>query len=136
VALCVGWMALSGMGCSEADRPTPPAAQAPEKAGSAPVPPPQAAAPARSPEASPEALVARGRSVYLANCTACHNMDPAQPGSLGPDVKGASRALLEARVLHAAYPPGYTPKRDSKLMIALPFLEPELDALFAYLNQE
>ena len=35
----------------------------------------------------------RGRQVYLAHCVACHNSDPAQPGPVGPPVKGSSRAL-------------------------------------------
>ena len=51
----------------------------------------------------------RGRQVYLAQCTACHNSDPAQAGPVGPPVKGASRALLETKVVRGSYPPGYTP---------------------------
>ena len=39
----------------------------------------------------------RGRQAYLAHCVACHNTDPAQPGALGPPVKGSSRELLEAK---------------------------------------
>ena len=85
-------------------------------------------APALSAEAE------RGRSVYAANCTACHNADPAKTGSLGPEVKGATRELLEARVLRGEYPAGYTPKRTSTLMQPLPKLEADIDALFAYLR--
>jgi mono/diheme cytochrome c family protein len=48
---------------------------------------------------SPEAE--RGRQVYQAQCIACHNTNPAQPGALGPQVKGSSEALLRAKVLHA-----------------------------------
>src|SRR2546425_8247446 len=44
-------------------------------------------------------LVERGRQVYLAQCTQCHNPDPSQDGALGPAVKGSSRELLEARIL-------------------------------------
>jgi mono/diheme cytochrome c family protein len=81
---------------------------------------------------SPEAE--RGRAVYAANCLACHAADPARDGALGPAVAGASRALIEARVLRAEYPPGYTPKRDSRVMVALPHLAGDLDALEAYLS--
>ena len=81
-------------------------------------------------------LVARGRSVYNSNCIACHAMDPAQEGSLGPAVAGSSLELLEARVMHAEYPEGYSPKRPSQLMVAMPHLERELAALHAYLNPE
>jgi mono/diheme cytochrome c family protein len=72
--------------------------------------------------------------VYAANCLACHAADPARDGALGPAVAGASRALIEARVLRAEYPPGYTPKRDSRVMVALPHLAGDLDALEAYLS--
>ncbi|MCM2324542.1 MAG: cytochrome c [Oligoflexia bacterium] len=80
------------------------------------------------------ALAQRGRTVYQTRCTACHNANPALPGAIGPEVRGASRVLLEARILHAAYPAGYQPKRTTRAMQALPELKEELDALHAYLN--
>ena len=76
----------------------------------------------------------RGLRVYRVNCTACHNVDPAVDGSVGPAIKGSSRELIEARVLRAEYPPGYTPKRDSKLMPAQPHLAKDIDALAAFLE--
>ena len=81
---------------------------------------------------SPEAE--RGRQVYLAHCTSCHSSDPAQNGPLGPAVKGSSRALLEARLLRGAYPPGYTPKRPSAVMQPMPHLAGSLDDLGAFLQ--
>jgi mono/diheme cytochrome c family protein len=81
---------------------------------------------------SPEAE--RGRQVYLSQCTACHASDPSQPGPVGPAVKGASRELLEAKVLRGTYPPGYTPKRPTSVMPPQPQLAPEIDALAPYLN--
>lgn len=84
--------------------------------------------PALSPEAE------RGRTVYQANCTACHNADPALDGALGPSVKGSSRALIEARVVHGKYPDGYTPKRDTTLMQPLPAVANSVDDLAAYLQ--
>jgi len=81
------------------------------------------------------ALVKRGEQVYLSNCTACHARDPSEPGPVGPPIAGSSLELLQAKVLRNEYPPGYTPKRDTKGMIALPHLEPELPALAAYLAQ-
>ena len=83
---------------------------------------------------TPEQLVAAGRSVYMANCIACHSMTPTQDGALGPAVGGASLELLEARVLRGEYPEGYTPKRPSRVMIPLPHLEPKLPELAAYLG--
>ncbi len=82
--------------------------------------------------ASPEAE--RGRRVYLAQCTACHATDPAQPGPVGPPVKGSSRALLEAKILHGTYPPGYTPKRPTSVMPPQPAVANDIPALAEYLR--
>ncbi len=76
----------------------------------------------------------RGRLVFMANCMACHNADPAKSGTVGPAVQGSSRDLIEARVTRAGYPPGYTPKRETKLMIPLPQLADRVDDLAAYLQ--
>ena len=76
----------------------------------------------------------RGRQVYQGQCIACHSTDPAQPGSLGPPLKGSSRELLEAKVLHGAYPPSYTPKRPTKLMTPIPAAAPDIAALAEYLR--
>jgi hypothetical protein len=54
---------------------------------------------------------------------------------LGPAVTGSSAALIEARVLHGDYPPGYTPKRETRAMVAMPFLEKQLPGLIAYLAE-
>lgn len=81
-----------------------------------------------------ESLELRGKGSYMANCTACHNPNPRLAGSIGPDVAGSSLELITERVLHQSYPPGYKPKRTSRLMVALPFLKDDLPALHAYLN--
>ena len=81
---------------------------------------------------SPEA--ARGRQAYVAHCSSCHSVDPAQNGPLGPALKGSSRELLEARVLRGVYPPGYTPKRPSAVMQPMPHVAGSLDDLAAYLR--
>jgi mono/diheme cytochrome c family protein len=94
----------------------------------------EAAAAPETPAPTRVELVARGRRVYMGNCTACHNADPAKPGSLGPEIVLSSRELLEARVIAGVYPEGYTPKKDTRLMVALPHLKDEIDALAAYLT--
>ena len=81
---------------------------------------------------SPEAE--RGRSVFASQCTACHNFDPSQPGAVGPEIKGASRELLEAKVLRGSYPPGYTPKRPTSVMPPQPQVAGDIAALAAYLK--
>ena len=70
----------------------------------------------------------------MANCVACHNPDPARDGTLGPAVKGASRELIEARVVRAAYPPGYAAKRTTKVMPPRPDLAAAIGDLAAYLR--
>jgi mono/diheme cytochrome c family protein len=76
----------------------------------------------------------RGRQLYLAQCIACHNSDPALAGPLGPPVKGSPRELLESKVLKGAYPPGYAPKRSTTLMPPQPALAGEVDNLAAFLK--
>ena len=85
-------------------------------------------------EAALDPAAERGRQVYLGQCTACHSSDPAQRGTLGPPVKGSSRQLLEARVLRGAYPPGYAPKQNTRLMQPMPQLSGSLEDLAAYLR--
>lgn len=79
-------------------------------------------------------LAKRGKSVYISNCIACHNMDPSKDGSIGPANAGSSLELLQARILKASYPPGYKPKRTTTAMPELPHLEPDIKAIHAYLN--
>lgn len=76
----------------------------------------------------------RGRAVYMSNCAACHNNDPARDGPIGPAIKGATRELLEARVLRGSYPPGYTPKRKTAVMPAQPDLKSAIPDLVAFLR--
>ena len=78
----------------------------------------------------------RGRQVYLAQCIACHNTDPAAAGPVGPPVRGAPQALLAAKVLKGTYPPGYAPKRATTLMPPQPGLESEIPNLAAVLEKK
>ena len=80
-------------------------------------------------------LIDRGRTVYNTNCIACHNSNPKLAGSLGPDVHGSSLELLQTRVMRAAYPEGYKPKKPSAAMPAMPYLKNDIPALHAFLNQ-
>ncbi|MES2856046.1 MAG: cytochrome c [Bdellovibrionota bacterium] len=87
-----------------------------------------------TPEEAQKLLESKGRAVYQSSCTSCHSNDPKVDGSLGPAVAGSSRELLEARIMTATYPAGYTPKRPSLVMVALPHLKNDIDALAAYLG--
>lgn len=78
----------------------------------------------------------RGRAVYVANCVACHNNDPAKDGPIGPAIKGSPKELVQTRVLRTEYPAGYRPKRPTTVMPQFPFLEPEIPYLSAYLRAD
>ncbi len=84
------------------------------------------------PQLSPSAE--RGRQVYLAQCVSCHGPDPAQAGPIGPQIRGSSKELLEAKIVSGTYPAGYTPKRSTRVMLPLPALAPEVPALADYLR--
>ena len=74
-------------------------------------------------------LAERGRQTYLAQCIACHSPDPAQAGAVGPAIQGSSRELIETKVLHGTYPPGYAPKRPTRIMQPLPAVAADIGAL-------
>ena len=77
----------------------------------------------------------RGQRTYQNVCVACHHPDPNLAGILGPPLAGASLELLEAKVLNASYPPGYTPKRPTASMPAFAYLGEKLSDLEAYLRE-
>jgi mono/diheme cytochrome c family protein len=79
-------------------------------------------------------LVARGRSVYQANCIACHNNDPRLAGALGPEIAKSPLELVQSRVMKAEYPKDYKPKRSTHVMQPLPQLKDDIPALHAYLD--
>jgi mono/diheme cytochrome c family protein len=81
-------------------------------------------------------LAQKGKDSYMANCIACHNVDPSLDGSVGPAVSGSSYELIYARVTEAKYPEGYKPKRTSTLMPAMPHLASEVKAIDAFLNKK
>jgi mono/diheme cytochrome c family protein len=83
----------------------------------------------------PETPVERGRRLYMTNCIVCHNPDPNLAGSQGPPIAGSSQALVEARVLHLSYPPGYKPKRTTHAMRALPQLKNYIGDITAFLQE-
>ena len=49
-------------------------------------------------------------------------------------MRGASRELLEAKVVKGAYPSGYAPKRPTSIMTPQPTLEPEIANLAEFLK--
>jgi mono/diheme cytochrome c family protein len=83
----------------------------------------------------PQTAAQKGRIVYMTNCVVCHNPNPNLAGSQGPPIAGSSRELVEDRVLYLKYPPGYTPKRTTHAMRAIPQLKNQIDDLTAFLAE-
>jgi mono/diheme cytochrome c family protein len=76
----------------------------------------------------------KGKSVYYANCTSCHNYNPKKTGSIGPDVYGSSIELLKNKVLYGKYPKNYQAKRTRGIMPLYPHLNKQISNLHAFLN--
>jgi len=78
--------------------------------------------------------IEKGRMVYFANCVSCHNNNPKKPGSIGPEVYGASIDVLLQKFVFGKYPENYSPKRTSKIMPLMPHLKKEISNLHAFIN--
>ena len=76
----------------------------------------------------------KGKAVYYANCTSCHNYNPKKAGSVGPDIYGSSIELLKNKVLYGKYPKNYQPKRIIGVMPLYPHLNKQISNLHAFLN--
>ena len=78
--------------------------------------------------------IEKGRMAYFANCVSCHNINPKKPGSIGPEVYGASIDVLTQKIVFGKYPENYIPKRTSKIMPLMPHLKKEISNLHAFIN--
>ena len=78
--------------------------------------------------------IEKGRMAYFANCVSCHNNNPKKPGSIGPEVYGASIDVLTQKIVFGKYPENYRPKRKSKIMPLMPHLNKEISNLHAFIN--
>ena len=88
-----------------------------------------------APTVWPKGDPAKGKEIYLRICAHCHGKNPAWGNFKNPALTGSSRELLQARILRAAYPPGYKPKKPTKTMPPFPYLKPHIDDIYAFLNQ-
>ena len=78
--------------------------------------------------------IEKGMMAYFANCVSCHNNNPKKPGSIGPEVYGASIDVLTQKIVFGKYPENYSPKRTSKIMPLMPHLKKEISNLHAFIN--
>jgi mono/diheme cytochrome c family protein len=84
--------------------------------------------------ASDAEKIENGRKIFMANCIVCHNRNPEKDGAVGPAIKGSSFELIKARVQNQGYPPGYKPKRPTKVMPKLPLTEEQISYVAAFLK--
>lgn len=134
LGLLAGLVSALALACDSGESSRSGAAPPPASPGT-PASPSATAAPSPTPSdpAPRQGDTQKGRQLYVINCGVCHNTDPTKPGTLGPEIAGSARDLIVARVLHAAYPASYTPKRPTRNMLALPHLAPVVDDIAAYL---
>lgn len=82
--------------------------------------------------------IERGQHIYLKVCIQCHNKDPNQVGSVGPQVVDAPLEVMTAKVMTGKYPDplpaGFIPKRSTKNMRALPQYQDEIPNIWAWVQ--
>jgi mono/diheme cytochrome c family protein len=85
-----------------------------------------------------QALLDKGKRLYISNCIQCHNRDPNQKGSLGPEVVDAPLEIMTAKIMTGVYPeklpPGFVPKRKSKAMRKIPHLQKDIPAIYQWVQ--
>jgi mono/diheme cytochrome c family protein len=88
--------------------------------------------------AADQALLDKGRRLYISNCISCHNKDPNLKGPIGPEMVDAPLEIMTAKVMTGAYPAtlpaGFVPKRTTKLMRKIPKLQKDIPAIYAWVQ--
>jgi mono/diheme cytochrome c family protein len=83
-------------------------------------------------------LVEQGKRLYVSYCISCHNKDPNLKGALGPEMVDAPLEVMTSKVMTGVYPEklpaGYTPKRSSRIMKAIPKLKDDIPAIYAWVQ--
>ena len=82
--------------------------------------------------------IEKGKTIYLAQCTKCHNKDPNVKGSIGPEMVDAPIEVMRAKVATGRYPEplpeGFVPKRKTKLMTKFPQYVKDVPSIHAYVQ--
>ncbi len=91
-----------------------------------------------SAHATDQAMLDKGKRLYLANCIQCHNKDPNLKGSLGPEMIDAPLSVMTSKVMTGLYPAplpaGFVPKRKTKAMRKIPKLQNDIPAIYAWVQ--
>ena len=84
------------------------------------------------------ATLEKGRILYVANCLRCHNKDPNERGSIGPEIADAPYEVMYSKIMTGKYPDplpeGYVPKRTSRAMMPIPRLKEDIPAIWHYVQ--
>lgn len=85
-----------------------------------------------------QALIEKGKRLYISNCLRCHNKDPNVKGSIGPEIVDAPYEVMYSKVMTGKYPDplpkGFVPKRKSRAMAAIPKLKADVPAIWHYIQ--
>lgn len=80
----------------------------------------------------------KGRRAYISVCIQCHNKDPNLKGSIGPELVDAPFEVMQHKVKTGRYPdilpPGFVPKRKTKLMRPLPNYVKDVQAIYTWIQ--
>lgn len=87
---------------------------------------------------SDQAIIEKGKRLYLSNCIQCHNRDPSKKGPIGPEMTDAPLSVMTSKIMTGVYPtvlpPGFVPKRKTKAMRKITKLEKDIPAIFAFVQ--
>jgi mono/diheme cytochrome c family protein len=82
--------------------------------------------------------IEKGRKLYLTHCLRCHNKDPNNRGSIGPEIVDAPIEVMYSKIMTGKYPnplpKNFIPKRKSGAMQANPKLKNDIPAIWAYVQ--
>lgn len=77
-------------------------------------------------------ITSSGKSQYVVNCAACHNLNPNLNGNIGPKLVDTPEAVFLSKVKKGIYPNWYVPKRDTKVMPV--FNDVDAEAVYNYVQ--
>jgi len=75
-----------------------------------------------------------GKRLYVLHCTRCHNANPRNAGSIGPELYTTPSNVFRTKVPTGTYPSGYTPKRRTKIMPKFKGLTNKTDLIYNYVR--
>jgi mono/diheme cytochrome c family protein len=75
-----------------------------------------------------------GKRLYVLYCIGCHNSNPSNAGSIGPELYTTPSNVFRTKVPEGKYPSGYKTKRRTKIMPKFPQLKDKTDLIYNYIR--